>query len=67
MCFMAVKTGEMGKVETIKQPPFTPWVFIHNDAVFNYMVKHIQFSPSLFIQQTRSENSYQTVNQIFFW
>lgn len=58
---MAVKAGEMQKVEMIKQPPFTPLVFNHNDAVFSYMVEHIPFSPgtpSLFSQQTRSVNWY---------
>lgn len=61
MSLMAVNSGEMQKVEMIKQPPFTPLVFMHNDAGFNYMVKHIHFSPGtppLFSQQTRSVNWY---------
>lgn len=43
--FMALKTEEMQEIEMIKQLPFTPLVFMHNDAVFNYMVRHIHFSP----------------------
>ena len=29
----------------IKQPQFTPFVFMHNDVVFNYMVIGVYFSP----------------------
>lgn len=43
--FMALKTEEMQEIEMIKQLPLTPLVFMHNDAVFSYMVRHIHFSP----------------------
>lgn len=55
MSFVALKTEEIQEIETIKQLPFTPLVFMQNDAVFNYMVRHIHFSPGtplLFSQQT---------------
>lgn len=55
MSFLALEAEEMQEIEKIKQSPFTLLVFMHNDAVFNYMVKHMHFSPgmpSLFSQQT---------------
>lgn len=55
MSFVVLKTEEMLEIETIKQLPFTPLVFMQNDAVFSYMVRHIHFTPgtpSLFSQQT---------------
>lgn len=45
MSFVVLKTEEMQEIETIKQLPFTPLVFMQNDAVFSYMVRHIHFSP----------------------